>query len=106
MDGKVSSCNMICFVVQGPPAAQAPQNEASQAQPEPVKVPHEPMVREVTSGLSLPEEVDELMREHLRFLYREGVNIAIYFQQCACQMVPAALAKLSAAPCWLTDLCS
>ena len=62
------------------------------------------MVREVTAGLLLPEEVDELMREHLRFLYREGVNIAIYFQQCARQMLPAALAEPSVAPCWLKDL--
>ena len=87
-------------MLQGPPAAQARENEAPQAQPEPVKVPHEPMVREVTAGLSLPEEVDELMREHLRFLYREGVDIAIYFQHCACQVLPAAIAESSVAPHW------
>ncbi len=31
------------------------------------------MVREVTAGLTIPEEVDDLMREHIRFLYREGM---------------------------------
>lgn len=36
------------------------------------KVPAGPMLRETTAALDIPDAVDELMREHLRFLYKEG----------------------------------
>ncbi|EIE23491.1 hypothetical protein COCSUDRAFT_65942 [Coccomyxa subellipsoidea C-169] len=60
----------------GPPpdgadAAERPAEVAAQGIEEP-KVPAGPMLREATSGLAIPEAVDELMREHLRFLYKEG----------------------------------
>lgn len=35
-------------------------------------MPIGPLNRETTADLDLPDEVDELMREHVRFLYREG----------------------------------
>lgn len=60
------------LLLQGPSAANGQDSGAVPAQPEPVRVPQEPMSRDITAGLSIPEEVDELMREHIRFLYREG----------------------------------
>ena len=60
------------LLLQGPSSVNGQDVGSSQAPPEPVKVPQEPMIRDITAGLSIPEEVDELMREHIRFLYREG----------------------------------
>ena len=63
--------NSFSFL-QGPSSVNGQDIGGSQAPPEPVKVPQEPMIRDITAGLSIPAEVDELMREHIRFLYREG----------------------------------
>ena len=62
----------MTVLLQGPSSANGQENGGAQAQPDPIKVPQEPMVRDITAGLSIPEDVDELMREHIRFLYREG----------------------------------
>lgn len=59
-------------LAQGASSVDGQDAGGPQAQPDPIKVPQEPMVRDITAGLSIPEEVDELMREHIRFLYREG----------------------------------
>lgn len=63
----------------GPPAdgveaAERPAEVAVQGIEEP-KVPAGPMLREATAALAIPEAVDDLMREHLRFLYKEGRSI-------------------------------
>ena len=60
------------LVLQAPLGAAGQDSSAAAAPAEPVKAPQEPMVRDVTAALPLPAEVDELMREHCRFLYREG----------------------------------
>ena len=59
---------------QALPGASAQDGSAQAAPSEPVKAPQEPMVRDVAAALPLPAEVDELMREHCRFLYREGAD--------------------------------
>ena len=60
------------LALQALPGAAAQDSSAAAAPAEPVKAPQEPMVRDVTAALPLPAEVDELMREHCRFLYKEG----------------------------------
>ena len=57
----------VTVLLQGPSSTTGQENGAGQAQPDPIKVPQEPMVRDITAGLSIPEDVDELMREHIRF---------------------------------------
>ena len=49
------------------------------------------MVRDITAGLSIPEDVDELMREHIRFLYREGkaLRMPMLCWQARCQTLHA-----------------
>ncbi len=49
------------------------------------------MVRDITAGLSIPENVDELMREHIRFLYREGkaLRMRMLCWQASCQLLHA-----------------
>ena len=59
-------------VLQAPLGAAGQDSSAAAAPAEPVKAPQEPMVRDVMAALPLPAEVDELLREHCRFLYKEG----------------------------------
>ncbi len=87
---------MTCTQPPGPPpdgadAAERPAEVAAQGIEEP-KVPAGPMLREATSGLAIPEAVDELMREHLRFLYKEGGH-RLFSLRCA--DAPAMLHVLS-----------
>ena len=65
-----------CSQAPGPPsdgteAAERPA-EVEVRGIEAPKVPAGPMLRETTAALDIPDAVDELMREHLRFLYKEG----------------------------------
>ena len=74
MQGQMLCLGMMYSMIapQAPPGAAAQDSSAAAPPAEPVKAPQEPMVRDVTAALPLPAEVDELMREHCRFLYREG----------------------------------
>lgn len=53
---------------EGAAAAGAVAAAAGQPRGEPTG----PLEREITAAMDIPEPVDELMRQHLRFLYREG----------------------------------
>lgn len=64
-----------------PPQPQADGSEAAEQPAEvPVqgieapRVPEGPLLRGATAALDIPDPVDELMREHLRFLYKEGMK--------------------------------
>ena len=81
----------VTVLLQGPSSTTGQENGAGQAQPDPIKVPQEPMVRDITAGLSIPEDVDELMREHIKFLYREGkaLRMPMLCWQPKCQTLHA-----------------
>lgn len=70
-------CDNIWVMLQAPSSVLG-QDTGPPAQPEPIRVPAEPMIRDTTASLSLPEEVDDLMRDHIRFLYREGIPLCFH----------------------------